>query len=227
MLSSLLDDDNWNSIADLTTPIKVGPDFSMSMPQPDGSFREPTFSLKHTVDLALLDQFASYMEMSFHGLGLESCHYAEVERTEIFHCIWHQSTVYFDVYTDKVYSHKSKSKVALGKPVENKIPPSIARFLLIFRSIVAPLDAFCAEMAVPTRTNSQHTMCHAVAEIFGFSEVPDAVQVHHIHTSILNYIYPEGDLSGALYANEVVAEASGHAAQTHKIKYASMAACWG
>jgi hypothetical protein len=87
---------------------------------------------------------------------------------------------------------------------------------------VAPLDAFCSEMAIPTRTNFQHTMCHAVAEIFGFSEVPDAVQVRHIHTSILNYIYPEGDLSGALYANEVVAEASGHAAQTHKIKYASM-----
>jgi hypothetical protein len=54
MLSSLLDDDNWNSIADLTTPIKVGPDFSISMPQPDGSFHEPTFSLKHPVDLVFL-----------------------------------------------------------------------------------------------------------------------------------------------------------------------------
>lgn len=222
LLSSLLGDEDWLTVADLTAPIKVGADFSISMSCQDGSFRKPTFSLKHPVDLALLDQFASYMELSFHGLGLGSCRYAEVERTDILHCVWHRSTVYFDVSTDKVYSHKSKSKVSSGKPVEHKLPPSIARFLLIFRSVVGPLDAFNAGSAVPTRTNSKHTMCHAVAEIFGFSEVPDAVQVRHIHTSILNYIYPEGDLSGALCANEVMAKSSGHAVQTHKIKYASM-----
>ena len=55
-------------------------------------------------------------------------------------------------------------------------------------------------------------MCHAVAEMFGFLEISDAVQVQvrHFWTSILNYLFPGGDLSGALYAEKEIAESLGH-----------------
>ena len=74
---------------------------------------------------------------------------------------------------------------------------------------------------VPMRTQSTDTMCDAAAELFGFSEVLDMVQVHHSWTSILNHTFPHGDFSRALYAEKDVAEQSANAAQTHQVKYST------
>ena len=222
LLKEVIAGNDWHSVLDLTNHVSVDADFSFSIKQPDGSHFTPNFALKENFDITILDCLSSLMELSFHGLGLGSLRYAELERMEISRCIWHRSTVYFDVYTEKVFSSQTKSKLSSQLPVEHKLPPSIARVFLLFRKIVLPLVSFRSPMAVPTREASKHTMCHAMAEIFGFSEVPDAVQVRQFWASILNIVFPGGDLSGALCAAKPVAETHGHAAETHMLRYSTL-----
>jgi len=221
LLSSLLVTDDWRLVLESTTHVSVGDDFSLFLIScPDRSQHAPSFKLKDPVNFSLLDQLGSYMELSLHGLGLGSLRYAELETMEISRCIWHRGTVYFDVLPKKVFSHKSK--LLSRKSIEHKLPHSIARVFLIFRNIVAQVKSFYSSlMAVPSRKESKRSMCHAMAEVFGFSEVPDAVQVRHFWTSILNYTFPDGDLSGALYAEKSVAEMSGHGSRVHKDNYSS------
>jgi hypothetical protein len=57
--------------------------------------------LKDPANFTLLDELSSYMEISFHGLGLGSLQYVELERMEISCCLWHQGTVYFNTFTEK------------------------------------------------------------------------------------------------------------------------------
>jgi superfamily II DNA helicase RecQ len=172
--------------------------------------------------------------MSFHGLGLGSLRFTELDQLKISCCLWHRGTVYFHSTSLKKFSHKTHSQpnlkkknqqkklpTAFKKKVQHKIPPSIARVFLLFRKIVASLDVFDSHRMIPKRTESNHSMNIAVAELFGFSQVPDSTQVRHLWTSMLNYIFPEGDLSGALCAEEMAAESSGHAASTHRDKYSS------
>ena len=217
ILTSLLVGEDWRLVLDLNTLISVADNFSFSISGKDESPSPMVSHLKQPVDFMLLDQLCSYLEVAFHGLGLGSLRYIELERMEVSRCIWHRSTVYYDIYSEKKYSSTTKS----GKPVEHKLPQSIARLYLLHRHLVNPIEEFSSALAVPRRRASNHSMRHAVAEIFCFSEVPDAVQVRHFWTSILNYLFPSGDLSGALYAEKDVAESSGHASRTHQVKYSS------
>ena len=217
LFSSLLVGDDWRIMVDRQIVLCVAADFSFTIPSQDGSGCLPTLQLKLPTDFALLDQLCSVLEVAFHGLGLGSLRYIELERMEVSRCLWHRSTVYYDIFSEKKYSTNTKS----GKPVEHKLPHSIARVYLLYRYLVNPIEEFSLALAVPRRRASNHSMRHAVAEIFCFSEVPDAVQVRHFWTSILNYLFPSGDLSGALYAEKDVAESSGHASRTHQVKYSS------
>jgi hypothetical protein len=198
LLSSLLIGDDWRVILEPSTLLSVGTDFSFAFARQDGSQTSPEFSLRHPIDYTQMDQLCSYFEVAFHGLGLRSLRYIELKRREISRCIWHRSTIYYDAFCEKVYSHKTKAKNPFANSIEHKLPQSIARLFLIYRQLVAPLEAFGSEFTVPKRKDSKHSMCHAVAEMFGFVDVPDAVQVRHFWTSILNYLFPGGDLSGAL-----------------------------
>ena len=153
---------------DLSTLISVADDFSLSISGQDESPSTLVSLLKQPVDLMLLDQLCSYLEVAFHGLGLGSLRYIELERMEFSWCMWNRSTVYYDILSEKKYSSQTKS----GKPVEHKLPQSIARLYLLHLYFIFPVKEFSSPLAVPRRRAFNHSMCHAVAEVIGFDFVP-------------------------------------------------------
>ena len=114
LLSSLLVGDDWRIMVDRQTVLCVAADFSFTIPSQHGSGCLPTLQLKLPTDFSLLDQLCSVLEVAFHGLGLGSLRYIELERMEVSRCLWHRSTVYYDIFSEKKYSTNSNMGQALS-----------------------------------------------------------------------------------------------------------------
>jgi superfamily II DNA helicase RecQ len=224
LLTALLVGDDWQSILDLRNQVAVASGFTFTRILSCGRRLGVDLKLRQGYDASLFDQLCSYMELCFHGLGLGSMRYEEIQSLDGSRCLWHRSTVYFDVYGKKVYSHKTKAATSSDNAIEHKLPPSVGRLYLVYKQIATQVENLGSSTAIPRRSASKHTMCCAMAEIFGFAEIPDAVQVRHFWTSILNFLFPDGNLGDALFAEEDVAERSGHSSSTHRVKYSSQLA---
>jgi hypothetical protein len=96
LLSSLLiGGEEWRVVLDPTTMLSVGSNFSFTISCQDGSRSlSSEFNFQHPVDYTLLDQLCSCLEVAFHGLGLGSLRYIELETVGNFkmylasiHCV--------------------------------------------------------------------------------------------------------------------------------------------
>jgi hypothetical protein len=96
ILSSLLVGEDWRLVMDVKNVVSVAADFSFQFATNDRLKCALSLKLVEPVDHHLLDQLCSFIELCFHGLGLGSLRYIELERMEISRCIWHRSTIYFD-----------------------------------------------------------------------------------------------------------------------------------
>lgn len=217
LLADVLVGSDWTKTFDMNNIPSVSSDFTFSLILKGGCRAGVSTVLKNNFDITKLDQLCSYLELAFHGLGLGSLRKTEIQASKIDRCSWHRMTVYYDFIGRKVYTHKTKRESS----VEHKLPPSIARLWLVYRQITSPLDEFDSRLVVPRRSASKHTLCCAMAELFRFESVPHATQVRHFWTSILNFLFPKGNLSDALCAEDDAAEASGHSSQTHLVRYSS------
>ena len=90
-----------------------------------------------------------------------------------------------------------------------------------FCKTIRQSDSLSSETLFPMRPNACFKMQSAVAETFLLSSSPSATQVRHFWTSALNFVFPSGNLSTAIAADNEAAELSGHSSGTHLRKYSS------
>jgi hypothetical protein len=220
LLGLLFESKDWSFLLDAATPISVSQsdngEFSFSSLIGGKKRVESTqLALKQASDHNIIfDHLCSYVEIAFHGFGGGSMRFEELQKLTLWHAIWHRGTLYYCGESIKKYSYRSRP--SLNK-AEHKLPAEMARVYLLFHLVARKLGD---NRLIPVRHNRTHTMTDAVAEVFNFSERPDATQVRQLWASICNVIFPKGQ-TVIIAATGDVAEMSGHSASTHEVRYGS------
>ena len=210
---------------DTKVPISVSKggtdgDLSFNMLTDGRSISSDNLQISEDIDVDLIDRCVAYLQLCFHGFGLGSMRLQELEKLEANFVLWHRSTVYYTYSSIKVFSHKTMPSGL--KKVQHKLPMCIARAYLLFRVMVQRLhETLDSKLAVPSRCNKTFTMQEAIAEVFRLAQKPTATQIRQFWCSVVNIVFPSGDVSDRLMATGEAAEASGHTAGTHAKKYSS------
>lgn len=222
LLGLLYDGDDWSLFLESCNVVSVSRsergDFHFSLLISGNQVQSNQLLFNNSDEQQLvLDRLASFVEIAFHGFGGGSTRFEELTKLNLWHGIWHRGTIYYMAESIKCYSFKSRPS---GKMTEHKLPTVMARVFLLFRLAASQLLADCDNSLIPVRSKRTHKMTDAIAEIFNFSERPDATQVRQLWASVCNVTFPQ-DKTVIVAATEDGAEMSGHSVTTHRIKYGS------
>jgi DEAD/DEAH box helicase/Zinc knuckle len=207
--------------------LSVAQDFSFHITSGSEVYSSASFMSGVTasvLDHNTVDRLVGYLQLAFHGLGVGSLRLEELLDLNLSSCRWHRDNIYYSSRSRKKYSHKTNGGSANSIQVEHKLPRCISCAYLLFRLIVQKVKnrVFShPDKLLPMRATAAFKMQFAVAELFGFPSTPSATQVRHFWTSAINFVFPSGNLSTAISADQDAAEMSGHSAGTHLGNYSS------
>ena len=212
-------------VMDPNKTVSVADDLSFEITSDIAVFCSASLSLlPGELDGNMIDRLVGYLQLAFHGLGVGSLRLEELLDLSLSCCRWHHDNVYYSSRSRKIFSHKTNGGLANSIQVEHKLPRGISRAYLLFRLIVQKVenrDFLDPGKLLPMRPTAAFKMQFAVADLFGFPSTPSATQVRHFWTSAINFIFPSGNLSTAISADQDAAEMSGHSAGTHLGNYSS------
>ena len=175
---TLLVGDQWTDFLNLNLHLYVNlvPSsglVSLQVEKESSIITSEVIQVHHAFNAASVDILVSFLELAFHGTGLGSMRYAEIERCLFSSIRWHGQQCYYYSHTEKVYTALNNKP---GKLVEHKLPKSLGRIFLVFRVVCQHLQSQLKHdlrRLVPVRNNRVHEMTDAVATIFGFENRPD------------------------------------------------------
>lgn len=222
-LSELLVGDDWKSVLDLTNPIRVkrtkGGNFEFEVSGASGKVLKSTdFKISDNFNQLNYQKLHASIACSFHGLGLGSMRLSELWALTCNNALWHRGTVYFSSSSIKKFTINSVK----GDDVTRKLPQCLSRLFLLFHLIVQRREIGKEVWAlVPELKLANYTLQDLIQHIFNLESAPDATQIRHLWTSICNVIFPHNTFDCTLFAEDLVAEQSGHSAITHRKRYAT------
>jgi hypothetical protein len=175
----------WEPIIDVNTPIIVKTD-DVSGDLFVSVYNEDWNSV---VDLDDLNAFGSIIEMTMHGFGGGSARFSELAKPTMLHVIWHNNTVYYKMESTKQFNHLSKRQ----KTIERKLPVAVARYYLLFRSLVRKetekyQNSLFMIPKLKDFKDSQYTVRHVICDIFSLGSLPNMTQIRHFWAGITNFI---------------------------------------
>ena len=176
------------------------------------------------VPMDIFDTFTAIMETAFHGMGGGAARMKELEDQPMHCCLFHNNSVYFTLSSIKVFNIRSKK----SRHVERKLPPIVARYYLLFRSLVQSwsilFDEDPSSFLIPNRINRSKSLGPAfiIKDLFALESTPDMTQVRQFWASVSNCVSgkkkpPSMDLT----ASDQAAEKLGHSSATHASRYSS------
>ena len=225
-LSNLADGIWWEPVVDIATKVKV---------DVDGDTGDLCIADVHPIwkhgdlfPLDHLDHFTALVEMAFHGFGGGSARLNELRDPTMFHCLYTNHTVYYSLTSLKGFNSMSRRT---SKEIVRKLPPILARYFLLFRSLVRTNESLFPHgpddprLIFPTRINrSDVRPSHIIRDLFSFSSVPNMTQVRQFWAGISNFItgprnqhQPDNFMSSSTMG----ASKMGHSSLTHAIAYSS------
>jgi hypothetical protein len=219
LLGSLFEGGDWLLFLDANTPLAVsrkeGGGFLFSLSISGKEVKSNQLVLEQPLDYALIvDRLRAYVEICFHGFGGGSMRYEELVRLTLQNIVWHFGSLYFSAESIKTYNSNSQAR----KITERKLPAEVARIYLLY-DLVARSGVSDVGL-LPVCANRKHSMQDAIAEIFNFSERPDATQIRQLWASVSNVTFPKGE-TVIVSATADAAEMSGHTEGTHEVRYGS------
>jgi hypothetical protein len=219
LLGSLFKGGDWLLFLDANTPLAVsrkeGGRFLFSLSISGKEVKSSQLVLEQPLDYAfIVDRLRAYVEICFHGFGGGSMRYEELVRLTLQNIVWHFGSLYFSAESIKKYNANSQAR----KTTERKLPAEVARIYLLY-DLVARSGVSDVGL-LPVCANRKHSMQDAIAEIFNFSERPDATQIRQLWASVSNVTFPKGE-TVVVSATADAAAMSGHTEGTHEVRYGS------
>ena len=221
-ISKLADGLWWEPVVDVATNLKVMVDDNTGDLFIDGI--RPVWKRGSSLPLDQLDSFTAQLEMSFHGFGGGSARMSELLEPTMFHCLFSKDTIYYSLTSLKGFNNTSLHK---QKEVERKLPPIIARYFLLFRSLIQAHVSMFANVGTsflifPSRNNRSHFRTpHVIRDLFTLASLPDMVQVRQFWAGVSNFLTESLQQNKYLSSNAVGASKMGHSTGTHATTYSS------
>jgi hypothetical protein len=149
----------------------------------------PMWKKGKDLPINLFDSLKAAMQMAFHGFGGGSARFTELGDPTMFHCVFVNQSIYYSFSSLKVFNHASRK----FKEVERKLPPSVTRYFLLYRSFIQHnaglFDDNNASSIFPTRhTATDCRAAHIISDLFHFEGVPDMTQIRHFWASVSNFV---------------------------------------
>ena len=212
----------WKSVVDVTQSVKVkvcSETSDLTLMGVDAMWQD-----YEDVPMDIFDTFTAIFEMAFHGMGGGAARMKELEDQPMHCCLFHNNSVYFTLASIKVFNIQSKKM----RHVERKLPPIVARYYLLFRSLVQSWSILFEEdpssFLIPSRINRSKSLgpSYVIKDLFGLESTPDMTQVRQFWASVSNCITgkkkaPTTDLT----SSDQAAEKLGHSSSTHAARYSS------
>lgn len=227
-LSNLADGIWWEPVVDIATKVEIVVDREtgdLGIADVHPVWKEGAlFPLDH------FDYFTALVEMAFHGFGGGAARLNELRDPTMFHCLYHNNTIYYSMTSLKGFNSMSRRT---AKEVVRKLPPIISRYFLLFRSLIQTKESLFPQRAddprliFPTRINrSEVGPSHIIQDLFSLSSIPNMTQVRHFWAGILNHITGparnHGQQEQYLSSSMVAAQKMGHSSLTHALAYSSL-----
>ena len=183
--------------------------------------------IRPNIDDCNIEKLTATVIICLHGLGLGSTRIAEIYRLQQHQVYWKAGNLYYLSISNKRGSIKSKQQ----KITTHKLPSEISRFLLIYDTIGMSLckgrEEFVFDVSSQEKIglgNYKNKYLYSLfAELFEMEEKCGCLVMRHLYTCICNYIFPNNDNVDTCIVSttEMIAEMSGHSAQTHELYYSS------
>ena len=167
-----------------------------------------------------LDRLTSLVEFVMQGFGCGAVRVEEVWRIGSHSARFRNNSLYYWVKSTKRFSVTKGSK---EDPVEHKLPPSLSRAVLVYRTLVSRISELDQDLFVPQFPKRSVHMEEVVQEIFGIKDALSKLDIRHFWTALTNYMFPGGEdqFNGLMVAEDSIAEQSGHVGSTHRQRYSS------
>ena len=224
-ISSLADGIWWEPVVDVLSNVEVNVHVDSGDLHLAGMC--PIWKQGSLLPLDHFDHLTALLEMSFHGFGGGSARLSELRDPTMFHCLFTNNTIYYSLTSLKGFNSTSRRTC---KEIERKLPPVIARYFLLFRSLIqtnASLFPSCGvnnpTLIFPVRIDrSDLGPSHIIRDIFSLTAIPNMTQVRHFWAGISNSVTGGHHLPNHfLSSSSVGASKMGHTSQTHAITYSS------
>lgn len=212
----------WEPIADLVTNVKVKVNNDTGEMYLVGI--SPVWKQGSCLPLDHLDYFTAQLEMAFHGFGGGSARMTELIEPTMFHCVFSNDTIYYSLSSLKGFNNTSRRK---HKEVERKLPPLIARYFLLFRSLIQANGSMFPESGLsflifPKINNRPHFgPSHVMRDLFTMESLPDMTQVRQFWACVSNFVTGGQQHNKYLTSSTIGASKMGHSMLTHALAYSS------
>ena len=214
----------WEPVVDPATIIQVSVDADTADISLLGVI--PVWNVGSCLALDQLDSFTALLQLAFHGFGGGSARMRELSDPTMFHCLYSNDTVYYSMSSLKGFKSSSRRRF---KKVERKLPPVIARYFLLFRSLVHANISLFEEADTPLifprrREPSKVGVANMIRNIFNLDSSPDMRQVRQFWACVSNFVTGEDDAGknfSTSTASLMAASKMGHSKMTHGLAYSS------
>lgn len=221
-LDQLVDGDGWRQVLSVSRPIGVSFQHPCNIffMEEGGAGHQLDIQPKESLSHFHFDRLTSLVEFVMQGFGCGAVRVEEVWRIGSYSARFRNNSLYYWVKSAKRFSVTKGSR---EEPVEHKLPPSLSRAILVYRTLASRISDLDGDLFVPQFSNRSVHMEEVVQEIFGIKDTISKLDIRHFWTALTNYMFPGGEdqFNGLMVAEDSIAEQSGHVGATHRQRYSS------